>query len=332
MISQNLVSIILSFRNEEKNIEELVKRLNNTLRTCHNKFEYIFINDASTDQSIHILHKLLPQNPHIKIINMSRQFGQTQCHLAGFKYAQGDAIIYMDTDLQDPPEIIPELLSKWSEGYEVVHTTRIKREGESRAKMFLTKCAYIILHHCTKIKLPVECGDFKLLSKSVVEKILSFPESAPYLRGLVNWVGYKQTYIPYVREKRFAGKTHFAFNTGDPIYTFFWALTSFSTLPLYLPLAVFVLILLATITFITINLTGILQWKLPKIETLGLIFLIISSLQFLFLGIFGVYLSKIHINTMKRPPYLINNFVGFNSTNLIKNKKKHNEEIFHNFL
>ena len=208
-----VLTIVLSFRNEEKNIPELIKRLTETLKKLSDwEYQLIFVNDDSTDNSEQILlekQKIFP----IKIINMSRRFGNLPCVLAGLKNATGDAIIYMDSDLQDPPEIIPDLIKKFEEGFEVVHTKRTKRLGENKIKMLLTKVAYLAINRTSNIPLGVNVGDFKLLSKNVLNHMNSLTEFNPYLRGLSVWVGFKQTYVEYVRQARFSGDSKFRINS-----------------------------------------------------------------------------------------------------------------------
>ena len=215
-----LLSIIFSFRNEEKNIPELIERISSTLKKLNNwKFELIFVNDDSDDNSEKILiekQKLYP----IKIINMSRRFGTGPCVLAGLKQANGDAAIYMDSDLQDPPEIIPDLIKKFENGIDVVHTKRTKRLGESKFKMFLTKIAYLSINITSEIPLAVNVGDFKLLSKRVLKHVNSLSEYNPYIRGLSVWIGFKQDYVEYVRQGRFSGKTKFKNLWSGPLPQF----------------------------------------------------------------------------------------------------------------
>ena len=187
-----LLSIVFSFKNEEKNLQELIERTAKSLADLNNwKYELIFVNDFSTDKSEEILLKLQSQYP-ITIINMSRNFGVGPCVLAGFKYSKGDAIIYIDSDLQDPPEIIKELVKEHEKGADVVHTVRTKRLGESKIKMFLTVVAYKIINYFSDIPLHVNAGDFKLISRRALDKILELKEFRPYIRGLSVWVGFKQ--------------------------------------------------------------------------------------------------------------------------------------------
>ena len=227
-----LISVILSFRNEESCLEELITRLQRTLQPLSGDYELIFINDASTDRSPSILQAERQKDPRIKIINMSRRFGNSQCIMAGVQYSRGGVVVYMDADLQDPPELIPEMFAKFQEGYDVVYTTRLSRDGESKLKMMATKIAYRILRYTSRINLPVDSGDFKLLSRRVVDKINQLNEKDPLIKALVSWVGFNQAQVFYHRDKRFAGITHFPFSSGSGIHTFIMGLTAFSTLPL----------------------------------------------------------------------------------------------------
>ena len=163
-----LLSIVLSFRNEEGNIKELIERINKSLNILKDwSYEIIFVNDDSTDNSEKILLDLQKDNP-IKIINMSRNFGVDPCVIAGFRHAKGDAVVYLHTDLQDPPELIPKLVKKFEEGNDVVHTVRTKRHGESKFRMFITKIAYHIIHYLSDLNLPIQAGDYKLISRKAL--------------------------------------------------------------------------------------------------------------------------------------------------------------------
>ena len=189
-----LLSVVFSFRNEEGNIRELVERVSQSTQKLENwRLEMVFVNDASTDNSEKILTELQKKHP-IRIINMSRNFGVDPCVLAGFRNAKGDAIVYLHSDLQDPPELIPELIKKHEEGFDVVHTVRTKRKGEGKFRMLVTKIAYHIINFLSDINLPIEAGDYKLISRNALNKILDQKEFRPYVRGLSVWVGFKQSF------------------------------------------------------------------------------------------------------------------------------------------
>ena len=249
------ISIIFSFRNEEKNILELVTKINQVFDGLSNwEYEAIFVNDDSSDSSEKILLELQKKYP-IKIINMSRKFGPGPCVLAGFDNCSGDCAIYMDSDLQDPPEIIPELIKKYEEGYDVVHTKRTKRIGESKLKLLITRVAYKIINKLSDISLPIDVGDFKLISKRVLEQIKKQKEFNPYIRGMSVWVGFNQTFIEYVRKERASGETKQPLFSSEslsygPISQFIRGVTSYSLVPLYLGIILGILAFIFSIALI----------------------------------------------------------------------------------
>jgi dolichol-phosphate mannosyltransferase len=307
-----LISVVFSFRNEEQTLPELIRRVENTLDPLKIEYELIFVSDASTDRSNEILLNRLKEDRHIKIINMSRRFGNSQCSLAGIRYARGDAVIYMDVDLQDPPELLPQLLEKWQEGYDVVYTTRTHREGESAIKMWLTKVAYRVLRFASEIPFPVDSGDFKLLSRRVVNEVIKLNEYDPFMRFLVSWVGFKQTAVFYRRRKRFAGKTHFPFLGLAPVKAFVSALTAFSTLPLSLLLIIgltvsfgaFIYLLLVVIMVILG--IGVSKWVA---FVAAMVFL--GGMQLFGIGIVGLYLGRVYSEVKNRPVYIVESTYGF---------------------
>jgi dolichol-phosphate mannosyltransferase len=182
---KKIISAIFSFRNEEQNLPELLKRTSKVFQKLNKKYNYelIFVNDDSSDSSLEILKSNLNLYP-IKIINMSRRFGSTPCVFAGLENASGDLIVYLDSDLQDPPELIETLVNKMEEGYDIVHTIRTRRFGENKIKMLVTKFAYKIINYFSNIKLRTNCGDFKLISRKALNDLLKIKELDPYLRGL----------------------------------------------------------------------------------------------------------------------------------------------------
>ena len=228
------ISFVFSFKNEENNLEELIKRVDTSVKKLKNyNYELIFVNDASDDNSEKILENLQKTYP-ITIINMSRTFGVGPCVMAGFRHTDGDCIVYMDSDLQDPPEILEKLISEYESGADVVHTVRTERLGESKIKLILTKIAYKIINFLSDINLPSEAGDFKLISKKALTKILEQKESRPYIRGLSVWVGFKQAYVEYVRKPRHEGKSKFPLFSAGPITQIINGVTAYSLKPLYL--------------------------------------------------------------------------------------------------
>ena len=301
-----LLSIVFSFRNEEGNIEPLVKRIATTMEKIENwKYELVFVNDDSTDKSEKILLDLQKNYP-IKLINMSRNFGIDPCVLAGFRNSSGDAIIYLHTDQQDPPEIIPDLIKKHEEGNEIVHTVRTKRKGEGKFRMFLTKIAYKIIDTVSDINLPIQAGDYKLISKKALNEILKQKEFRPYVRGLSVWVGFKQDFVFYEREARGEGKSKMPLLSAGPITDFINGVTSYSLKPLYVGI-IFGLISMI-ISFLLIIYALYLKFNnlaIPGSTSIVISISFFSGIILFTLGILGIYLARIFEQTKGREQYVI---------------------------
>lgn len=314
------VSVVLSFWNESEVIPELVRQLRavfvGLLETAEVKgYELVFINDASTDHSEALLRREGAAHGDIRLINMSRNFGLAPCIMAGFRYASGDVVIYMDADLQDPPSLIPQLVRTWRSDpkVEVVHTVRSARHGESKGKKALTWLGYRVLHGTSSVEMPIEAGDFKLLSRRVVNHLLSLEEARPFVRGLVRWVGYKQAVVTYEREARFAGDTKFPVLGARVILNFLEsALISQSEAPiriLYIlgggSLAVALLFALALLmrALMGMPIDG-WTWVLGAVLFLG-------AFQLCGLAVLGLYLGNVFVASRRRPPYLVQDTFGF---------------------
>jgi len=301
-----LISFVFSFKNEEKNLEELIKRVDNSVKKLSNyDYELIFINDDSDDDSEKLLLNLQKNFP-ITLINMSRTFGVGPCVLAGFKHAKGDCIVYMDSDLQDPPEILEKLIKEYEKGAEIVHTVRSKRLGESKFKLLITKIAYKIINFLSDINLPTEAGDFKLISKRALIKILEQKEFRPYIRGLSVWVGFKQAYVEYVREARNEGNTKFPLLSAGPVTQFISGVTAYSLKPLYFG----IILGMFSIIFSMIIIFYALYMKFTNIAVPGTAGIIItvsffSGIILLTLGITGIYIARIFEEVRGRESYII---------------------------
>ena len=305
-----LISVIFSFRNEEENLKELIKRVTDSLSKIKKiNYELIFVNDNSNDNSLNLLKEEKEKFP-IRIINMSRRFGGGPCVLAGFEYAKGDAVIYMDSDLQDPPEILPNLIQKFKEGKDVVHTKRLSRSGENPVKMWITLLAYRIINLLSDIDLPINSGDYKLISRRALNAILSSQEHDPYVRGMSVWAGFNQDTTEYHRESRFAGKTHFSIWGKGPLNEFIRGVTSYSAAPLYLSIlfgfvSVFFSIFLSLYSLYT-KLIGISAYGIS-----GLIIIVcfFSGIILISNGFIGIYVAKIFYQVKGRPKYIIESIV-----------------------
>ena len=307
-----LLSVVFSFRNEEEVLPEMIRRVRHTLSPLSINYELIFVNDDSTDRSLEILLEQAKQDKDIKIINMSRRFGGAPCVLAGMRQARGDAVIYMDVDLQDPPELIPQMLEKFNNGSEVVNMTRTKREGESGFKMWVTRMAYKFINAISDVDLPENTGDFKLLSRRVVDELLRLNEHDPFMRGLVYWVGFKHDTILYKREARFAGKTHFPlFGTG-PTKEFIRGITSFSAIPLYLSLVLgFMVSIGAFLYLLVVVIHKFLGLNLPGWSAIMATMLFLGGTILFTNGVIGIYIGRIHNEVKGRPKYVIKEMVNF---------------------
>ena len=309
-----LVSIVFSFRNEEKNLKELISRVDTAFKKIQNyKYELIFVNDDSNDNSEKILEEL-QESYTIKIINMSRTFGVGPCVLAGFKHSSGDCVVYLDSDLQDPPEVIPKLLTEFEKGHDVVHTVREKRLGESGIKLFFTKLAYKTINRLSEIDLPIEAGDFKLISKRVLQKILSQKEFRPYVRGLSVWVGYKQSFVYYTREARAHGKSKFSLFSQGPITEFINGVTSYSLKPLYIGIFLGFFSLLFSVALIAYAFYAKFN-DLAIPGTTGILIAVsfFSGILLFTLGIMGIYIARIFEQARGREKYIIKEIQDFKS-------------------
>lgn len=319
-----LLSLVFSFRNEEDVLPELIKHTRAVLKQEQSNgtlscWELIFVNDASTDKSLNILLEYAKGHDDIRIINMSRCFGVSPCVLAGMEYSSGDAVIYMDADLQDPPEIIPEMIKAWQDGekIDVVHTIRNNRLGESQGKLFITKVGYFILRFVSNINLPVEAGDFKLLSRRAVQHLIKLKEKKPFVRGMVCWIGFNQVTIHYERASRFSGKTKFPVASWKVINNFFdSALVSFSDMPLKIALFIGVLGCVASV-FLSMHvvLEKLSGKAIPGWTALMFVIIFFGSVQLITIGILGIYINSIFLEVKNRPNYIVESVFGFKQKN-----------------
>jgi len=313
------LSIIFSFRNEEEVLPELIRRVQAVSHKEQSQgnisdYELIFVNDNSSDRSLDILKEHIQKDANIRVLNMSRRFGVSPCVLAGMEYAKSDIVVYMDSDLQDPPEVIHELMRRWKEkDLDVIHTVRKSRKGESFLKLLITRIGYILIDKFSDINIPIEAGDFKMLSRRAVDHLVQLKEKHPYMRGLVCWVGFNQDIIGYDRDSRHAGKTKFNVLSKDVINNFFSsALISFSSAPLKIAAIlgvtaiVFDLVLILHVLGEKIKGTAIPGWTAIMIAVLFL-----GGVQLFCIGIMGLYLNSIHEESRGRPNYILESKTNF---------------------
>ncbi len=314
------VSVVFSFWNEAEVLPELIRRLRSVfdLLLASDQiadYELLFVNDASTDDSELILRRAAEQRADIRIINMSRNFGVSPCVMAGLYYARGDAVIYMDADLQDPPEVIPELIARWKSDpdVDVVHTVRRSRRGETAIKRLITALGYTALRAVSSIDLPREAGDFKLLSRRVVDLLVALPEQRPFMRGLVCWLGFKQDFVYYDREPRAAGRSKFPVLGLKVLRNFFdSALISFSDVPLKLAgwLGCVALVIGLVLTFLVAASALATGSASPTLVVCAVI-LAVGGAQLACLGLLGRYLAGVYFETKRRPRFIVRDTFGF---------------------
>ena len=307
------ISIIIPVYCEEKTIEECYKRLTNVLLTLNNyTYELIFIDDGSIDKSLDILYAISCQDTNVKILSLSRNFGHQASISAGLKNTTGDAIVIIDSDLQDPPELIPVMIKYWEDGNDIVYGKRKKRKGETTFKLVTANLFYKTFNKLSNTKIPTNTGDFRLVDKKVVNIINNMPEHHKFFRGLFSWVGFKQTPIEYEREKRFAGKTKYNFKKMANLATD--AIIGFSNTPLKIiggiglgSIATSILFLLYLLLSNILNI-GALS---PCFAIIVFCILFFGGLHFFALWIISEYISRIYEQSKNRPEYIINKKINF---------------------
>lgn len=291
--------------NEAANLIALYQRLNSTLIGLGITYELVFINDGSVDQSLTLLLQLAAQDARVRYIDLSRNFGHQIAVTAGLDSASGEAVVIIDADLQDPPELIPALYQKMQTGYEVVYALRRGRLGESVAKKYTAKLFYRLLARITHINIPIDTGDFRVISRKVVEALRLMPEQNKFLRGQISWVGYRQTFLEYDRAGRAGGTTGYTY--GKMLRLAFDAITAFSDAPLrFATLSGFavsgVAFLVIIYTFYSRFITHDYQ---PGWASLMVSILFLGGVQLIAVGIIGEYLARLSSDVRRRPLYII---------------------------
>ena len=306
------ISLVIPMYYEEQVAEECYKRVSKVLKGLkYYDYEIIFVNDGSKDKTLPILEKIADKDKKVKIVSFSRNFGHQAAVTAGLKYVTGDAVVIMDADLQDPPELVPDMLKKWEEGYEVIYGKRKKRDGESAFKLLTAKAFYATLNKLSDVEIPKDTGDFRLVDRKVVDVVNSLPEHNKFLRGLFSWVGFKQYPYEYERKERFAGKTKYPLKKMLKLAKD--GILGFSTKPLkivgglgILSVVVSIIILIYAIlsfAFSWNNLTAGWTSIMCTMTFLGGIILIS-------LWMIGEYIARIYDETKQRPQYIVDKTIN----------------------
>lgn len=304
-------SIIVPLYNEEAVIHETYKRLKKVMESVEETYEIIFVDDGSRDKTLEIVRTLCSRDKNIKLLSFSRNFGHQVAITAGMDYSNGKAVVVIDADLQDPPEVILKMIEKWKQGYEVVYGKRIKRKGETFFKKITAKVFYRLLKSMTDVDIPLDTGDFRLIDRKVCEALKSIPEHNRYVRGLVSWLGFKQTGVEFVREERFAGDTKYPLKKMLKFAAD--AMTSFSYKPLKMAIYTGILVSVSSFAYLVFILA---ERLFAGLTVSGWTFAVILSLffnglVFIMLGIIGEYVGRIYDEAKGRPLYIIGEKEGF---------------------
>lgn len=307
MQSSPTISIVCPCYNEEKVIDLFLTAISSSLNGVGKSYEIIFINDGSTDDTLATLINAKKHYHHMRIINLSRNFGKEAAMTAGLNEALGEVIIPIDVDLQDPPELIKEFILKWEEGYDVVLAKRVDRTTDSFAKKFTAEQFYKFHNKIADVEIPNNVGDYRLMSRKVVQAILALPENQRFMKGLFAWVGFKTTTVNYKREERIAGKTSF---NGWKLWNFaLEGITSFSTLPLRIWLYIGSLISFASFCYGTwiIVKTLVIGVDVPGYASMLAAVLFLGGIQLMGIGVLGEYIGRLYMEAKQRPVYIIEN-------------------------
>ncbi len=298
-------SVVAPIFNEIGCLEEFYQQVRQVMESLKTPWEFILIDDGSTDGSSEMIQNLAKNDPLIQAVIFARNFGHQIAVTAGLDYSRGKAVIVIDADLQDPPEVIVDLIKKWKEGYEVVYAVRRKREGESWFKLLTASIFYRMVYRITDVKIPLDTGDFRLLDRKVVDVMGKMRERHRFLRGMASWVGFRQTGVEYDRKERFAGKTKYPFS--KMLKLALNAVTSFSYFPLqvatYLGFISAVVSILAIPVVISLRLSH--QAALLGQATTLITVLFLGGVQLITLGILGEYVGRIYDEAKGRPLYVV---------------------------
>ena len=310
------ISIIVPAYNEEESLPFLFERLDKLMESVDNyEFEILFVDDGSKDKTLELIKEQRKKDNRISYVTFARNFGKETAMIAGLDYAQGDAVIFIDADLQDPPELIPELIKYWEEGYDDVYAQRKSRKGETFLKKFTSKMYYKVLQSLTKVPIQKDTGDFRLLDRRCVNALRKMRESSRNTKSLFSWIGYKKKEVLYDRDPRIAGKTKW--NYAKLIDLAIDGITSFTTSPLkistYLSIPTF-FVLFVYFVYVLVK-CAVLNVGIQAFQAIILLILFFSGIQILLFGIVGEYLGRIFNEAKNRPLYFVNEYNGERETN-----------------
>ena len=297
-------SIVAPAVNEEDTLPHFYDRVVAVMEQVGEPFEVVLINDGSSDGTFRVMQALHERDPRVRVIDFSRNFGHQIAISAGLDYARGDAVIIIDSDLQDPPEVIPQLIARWKAGVEVVYAQRTRRPGETRFKLLTAAAFYRLIARITSVQIPRDTGDFRLLDRRVVETLVTMREHHRFMRGLSAWVGFRQEAVLYDRHERFAGATKYPLR--KMIRFALDAITAFSYAPLQLATSFgFLLAALSLVGIVVAIIVRVFGGAIQGQGTTLIVVLFLGGIQLIFLGIIGEYLGRIYDEVRARPLYIV---------------------------
>ena len=319
---EKLISIVVPMYFEEEVAQECYNRLKSVMLQNNINYEFVFVNDGSTDRTMEILSEIAANDYRTKIVNFARNFGHQIAVTAGIAAAKGDAIVIIDADLQDPPEVIPELIAKWEEGYEVVYAKRKQRKGETWFKLLTAKYFYKFLNYMSDIDIPKDTGDFRIIDRKVADVFNQMTEQNRFIRGMMSWVGFRQTYVEYERDERFAGETKYPLKKMIKFASD--GIIAFSTKPLrivmslgLLSVIISIIVLLYTITVKIIGNDTQTGWA-----SIMVAITFFSGIQLLGLGIVGQYIARIYDESKNRPIYIVKETINIEKEETAQKREK----------
>ncbi len=303
------VSIVVPVFNEAEVLNDTWKRLHSVLQATQYRYEVIFVNDGSTDDSDQVLAQLHRENQAVTAISLSRNFGKEYALTAGLDFARGEAVITLDADLQDPPELIPQMLEAWQDGYDVVTMRRVSREGETMAKRSSAWLFYRLLNRISDVPIPPDTGDFRLLSEKAVRAVRQLPERVRYMKGIFAWIGYRRKEIPYERSSRTGGSSKWGYLRL--LRLALDGITAFSTTPLRLASYLGFLTAFGAFFFAlwTIAKTLLFGEPVAGFPTILTTMLFLGGIQLMAIGVLGEYLGRLFIESKQRPHYLVSSIL-----------------------
>lgn len=315
-------SLVVPIYNEEANILELYRRLRVVMDRLDGEAELVLVNDGSRDRSLALMRDLHQQDPRVSYLSLARNFGHQIAVTAGLNFVRGEAVVVLDADLQDPPELIPEMIEMWQRGYQVVYAQRTQRQKERWFKRFTAYTFYRVLRHLADVDIPIDTGDFCLMDRRIVDLLNAMPERSRYIRGLRAWVGFPQTAITYKRDPRFAGEVKYTF--GKSLGLAISSLVSFSKVPLrlstYLGLATAAIALFMAVL--------VIYWRffatnspLTGYASITVVIFFLGAVQLISIGILGEYIGRIYEEIKGRPLYTLSEVAGFHDREIMRTRQ-----------